>query len=69
MQLVTAEYIMGIKEGRECLEKYGTSDVTIQDRLDNLNSTIKGFTARSPVGQMLRGERDFWLLQLKRARP
>ncbi|QKM47743.1 hypothetical protein B7760_01767 [Burkholderia glumae] len=65
MQTVSAEYLMGIKEGREMLEKFGTG--VAHDELDNLRRTIKGFPSYSPVGQMLRGERDFWLNQLKRA--
>lgn len=56
-------YIEGIKEGRAWLEKYGMEDA--QAVLDNLNSTIKRFAASSPVGQMLRGERDFWKNQLR----
>ena len=63
---VTAEYLMGIKEGRETLRKYGTADISIADRIANLRSTIKGFAASSPVGQMLRGELDFWRNQQKR---
>lgn len=67
MQTVTAEYLMGIQEGRELLRKYGTESITIQDRIDNLKRTMKGFPASTPVGQMLRGELDFWLNQAKRA--
>lgn len=63
---VTAEYLMGIKEGRAILQKHGTAEVSALDRLDNLNRTIKGFATSSPVGQMLRGERDFWANQIKR---
>ncbi|WP_137923916.1 hypothetical protein [Cupriavidus sp. 2SB] len=62
---VTAEYLMGIKEGREILANHGTSDISIDDRIANLRSTIEGFAASTPVGQMLRGERDFWLHQQK----
>lgn len=65
---VTAEYLMGIKEGRAILQKHGTADISARDRLDNLNRTIKGFATSSPVGQMLRGERDFWANQIKRGR-
>ena len=61
---VSAMYIEGIKEGRSMLEKYGAA--IAHEELDNLNRTIKGFAASSPVGQMLRGERDFWRNQLKR---
>lgn len=67
MQTVTAEYLMGIKEGRELLRKYGTESITIQDRIDNLKRTMKGFPTSTPVGQMLRGELDFWRNQAKRA--
>lgn len=62
---VTAEYLMGIKEGREILAKHGVADISIEDRIGNLRSTIKGFAANTQVGQMLRGERDFWLHQQK----
>jgi hypothetical protein len=55
--IVTAEYLLGIKEGRAMLEKYGADRAP--DELRNLNATIKGFAASTPVGQMLRGERDF----------
>ena len=65
MQTVTAEYLEGIKEGRAAFKQHGLS--IAHDELANLNSTIKGFAASSPVGQMLRGERDFWRNQLKRA--
>lgn len=64
METVSASYIDGIKEGREIASKYGIADATA--RLDNLNRTIKGFAASSPVGQFLRGERDFWKNQIKR---
>lgn len=65
MQTVTAEYLMGIKEGRELLRKYGTETITVQDHIDNLKRTMEGFSASSPVGQMLRGELDFWKNQQK----
>lgn len=66
MKSVTAEYLMGIKEGREILSTYGVQEVTIAERIESLRSTIKGFDASSAVGQMLRGERDFWIQQSKR---
>lgn len=65
MTSVTPEYLMGIKEGRSILEKQETTDISIEDRIENLRSTIKGFAASTPVGQMLRGERDFWMHQQK----
>lgn len=66
MQTVTAEYLMGIKEGRDLLRKFGTEAITIRDRIDNLKRTMKGFPASTPVGQMLRGELDFWRNQMKK---
>lgn len=64
MKIISPYYIEGIKEGRAMLDKHGTS--IAHDELQNIVSTIKrGFDASSPVGQMLRGERDFWLNQLK----
>ena len=68
MQTVTQEYLMGIKEGRETLEKYGTALITIEERISNLKSTLKGFSKTSPVGQMLLGELDFWKNQLKKTK-
>jgi hypothetical protein len=63
---VSPYYIEGIKEGRAALTKHGMG--IAHDELRNLDSTIRrGFDASSPVGQMLRGERDFWRNQLKRA--
>ena len=63
---VTQEYLMGIKEGRELFKKYGIA--IAQDSIANLKSTINGFAASSPVGQMLRGELAFWTNQLKIAK-
>ena len=68
MQTVTQEYLMGIKEGREILTKYGTALITIEERINNLKSTLKGFERSSPVGQMLLGELDFWKNQLKKTK-
>lgn len=59
-------YIEGIKEGRASLEKHGNAIAA--DELANLKSTIKGFRADTAVGQMLRGERDFWAHQISLAR-
>jgi len=63
---VSQYYIEGIKEGRATFERNGLA--VAQDELRNLDSTIKGFDASSPVGQMLRGERDFWRNQLRGAK-
>ena len=68
MQTVTQEYLMGIKEGRETLKKYGIELITIEERIDNIKSTLKGFDNSSPVGQMLLGELDFWKNQAKKTK-
>lgn len=64
MKTVTAEYLEGIREGREWFKRYGIADAAAV--LDNLERTIKGFAADTPVGQMLRGERDFWRNQIRK---
>lgn len=61
---VTAEYLEGIKEGRASLKRNGPE--IAREELNNLNRTCRLFDASSPVGQMLRGERDFWRNQIKR---
>ena len=63
---LTAEYIKGIKEGREWLKRHGMADAGAI--LDNLERTARTFDAQSPVGQMLRGERDFWRNQIKKGK-
>jgi hypothetical protein len=65
MQIVSEHYIEGIKEGRAAFKREGLEFGA--DHLTNLSRTIKGFAASSPVGQMLRGERDFWINQLAKA--
>jgi hypothetical protein len=59
---VTSEYLMGIREGRETLRRCGPE--MAQAELANLNATIRMFGASNPVGQLLRGERDFWRNQV-----
>lgn len=60
---VTAEYLDGIREGRETFKLEGLTYA--REHIDNLTRTIAGFDASSPVGQLLRGERDFWRNQLR----
>ncbi len=62
---VTQEYLMGLVDARAIFRAEGMNDAAAH--LDNLNRTIKNFDASSPVGQMLRGERDFWRNQIKTA--
>jgi hypothetical protein len=57
----TEAYIMGIKEGRELLK--ANPDIDIEAVIANIKSTLQGFTGE--VAEMLRGERDFWINQLK----
>ena len=61
---VSTYYLMGISEARAVLRKNGME--VAREELDNVNRTLRGFDASSPVGQMLRGERDFWRNQLKK---
>ena len=60
----TTYYLEGIREGRAWLREYGAADA--RDHLSNLERTCKSFDAQSPVGQLLRGERDFWRNQIKK---
>jgi hypothetical protein len=62
---VTQEYLMGIVDARAVFRAEGMSDAAAH--LNNVTRTIKRFDASSPVGQMLRGERDFWRNQIKTA--
>ena len=62
---VTTYYIDGIKSGRESLVRHGIEIAS--EEVENLKKTIKGFGSSSPVGQFLRGERDFWMHQIARS--
>ena len=61
---VTQAYIDGILEGRQTLKEHGPD--VIADCLATAERLCTMFDASSPVGQMARGERDFWRRQ-KRA--
>ena len=63
MQTVSAEYLAGINEGRAIYRAEGMANATAH--VDNLRATLRGFSGQSPVGQMLRGELDFWRNQIK----
>ena len=62
---VTQEYLMGINDARQLFLRHGGEDA--HEYLDSINRTLKAFSASSPVGQMMRGERDFWRNQIKTA--
>lgn len=63
LQTISAEYIDGISEGRAVFNKEGMQYA--KEHLDNLTATARTFAANSPVGQLLRGERDFWKHKVK----
>lgn len=66
-QTVTAEYLAGIREGRDYLNRFGPDIAMQRDILANIRETLKGFGGRdNPVGQLLKGERDFWINQIKK---
>ena len=71
MQTVTSSYLDGIRDGRALLKAWqaeGPVDVLAlaSASIDTLDRTCRQFDAQSPVGQYLRGERDFWRNQLKK---
>lgn len=64
-QTISEEYLMGISEGRHLLM---TNNPDLQDMRAFLNSceaTMKEF-GPGPVKDMLKGERDFWRLQISK---
>ena len=63
-QTVTDEYLEGILEGRAWFKQYGMDNAQVH--LDSLERTARTFSASSPVGQMLRGERDYWRNKVKK---
>lgn len=58
MTEVTQMYLEGIREGREVFEREGATYAA--DHIACLCEAKKGFPSSNPVGQMLRGELDFW---------
>ena len=63
---VTHWYLEGIKEGRRNFKEQAVSILSVDDRIANIRATLKTFSFNSPVGQLLRGELDFWKNQQKR---
>lgn len=74
---VSVEYLAGISDARATMRKiqegkdatYSAAELPefMRAELDNINRSIRGFAASTAVGQMLRGERDFWRNQMKKA--
>jgi len=69
---VSEEYLEGIRDGRKALRRMQSESPEtlvedMQSELDCCTRTARQFDAQSPVGQLLRGERDFWRNQVKRA--
>ena len=74
-QTVSQYYIEGISEGVSMWKAWkaqGIADAELpafaQAHLDNIKRTARTFDAQSPIGQRLRGERDFWRNKLKKAK-
>ena len=65
-QTVTQSYLDGIKDGRSYLRTFSPSIEEMHEIVANIRETLKGFKS-GPVAESLRGERDFWLNQIKRA--
>lgn len=66
MATVSPYYLEGIRDGRAALKAHGMAIAA--DEIENLKRTLRGFDGQSPVGQMLRGELDFWRNQVKHAK-
>ena len=47
---------------------YGIETITIQERIDNLKSTLKGFSKNVTRGSDALGELDFWKHQQKKTK-
>ena len=59
---VTQAYLLGILEGRDFLRQHGAEDA--DGHIANLRTLCKMHSASSTMGQMFRGELDFWRNQL-----
>ena len=55
---VSEYYLDGIREGREYFREHGAGDAV--NHIERLRELCRRFSASSPVGQLFRGERDFW---------
>ncbi|MEO5867233.1 MAG: hypothetical protein ABIQ19_09000 [Sphingomonas sp.] len=65
MQQFSDTYLMGIREGREYLNRFRPNLAEARDVLANIECTLRRGFGRE-VAEMLRGERDFWRNQIKK---
>jgi hypothetical protein len=61
---VSAEYLMGIREGRELFDRSKPDLAMMREFLASTIATAQEFSA-GPVKDMLKGERDFWRHRIK----
>lgn len=64
-QQVTAEYLAGIRDGREYLRRFNPGLDEMRQILANIRETAHSF-GPGEVKDMLKGERDFWTNQIKK---
>lgn len=64
MSQVTYEYLMGVRDAREYLNRFKPDEMEMREVLANIKATMRTFGA-GPVKDMLKGERDFWINKLK----
>ena len=63
--VVTAEYVQGIVDGRAYFRRFQPDRASLVANVRNLEETMRGFSP-GPVKDALRGERDFMRNQIKR---
>lgn len=63
-QTVTAEYIQGIKDGRQWFKRFEPDMQMMNDNVRNIKETMRTFGA-GPVKDMLRGELHFMQQAIK----
>ena len=64
MKAYTQEYLLGVRDGREYLNRFRPTLFDQREIVRNLEQTLKGFSG--PVAEHLRGERDFWKNQIRK---
>jgi hypothetical protein len=65
MKTYSQSYLDGISEGRATYKREGMENA--EAHLNNLKRLSRLFDAQSPVGQLYRGEIDFWTHKIKAA--